>query len=613
MNQKQQAINNKSQKLYLVILLLLIPIVFFKIFSISFFGWDDKEVLLANLDVHQFNLKALFTKHYVGNYAPFTMLVFAIDWALFHGSSMIQHGAGILWHTFNAFLVYRLTLLVFPNFRYAILVALIFAIHPMQVETIAWVSAKNNIIYTSFYLLAAISYVLYMKHQIFKFAVVSFLLFILACLSKPSAIAFPVCLFALDYLLQIPVSKKSILQKVPFFIVAIAMGLLTIYTRAEDKFFTADMNLPIYERIGFAGYCIAFYFIKFLFPFNLSLVYPYPENKILWIIVGYLIWIIVLFVIYRLFKQKKYLVLGALGFIISNFLLIIQLIPFGEVITADRYMYLPLIGFGLLLISVFKISDRVITYLMTTVIIYFGVLSFVRTSDWKNSITIFTDTAKKQPNSFLVLNSLGSEYTTMGKSNEGIIYLNRAISVAPDYYKAYYNRGLAHMQLQQFEKALSDFNSAIRLHKRGDHYKSYVARGNAYYNLKDFSKAIADAETALKLDPKNVRANFLLGNCYDDLNQLDKAKLFYDAAIIGNPEEPLFYLRRAILFGKMQQLQACLQDLEMCTKLNPNLAEAYYWKGVAKFNLKQNPCDDFKMAVKLGFGAAQQALQNYCR
>ena len=159
MNQKASTINNKSQKLFLAVLLLLVPIVYFKIFGISFFGWDDKDILLNNVDVHQFNIKAFFSQHYVGNYAPVTMIVFATDWLLFHGDAVWQHATNILGHTLNVFLVYRLTLLLFPNFRYAILVALIFAMHPMQVETIAWVSAKNNIIYTTFYVLAAIAYI----------------------------------------------------------------------------------------------------------------------------------------------------------------------------------------------------------------------------------------------------------------------------------------------------------------------------------------------------------------------------------------------------------------------------------------------------------------------
>ena len=613
MNQKASTINNKSQKLFLTVLLLLVPIVYFKIFGISFFGWDDKDILLNNVDVHQFNIKAFFSQHYVGNYAPVTMIAFATDWLLFHGDAVWQHATNILGHTLNVFLVYRLTLLLFSNFRYAILVALIFAMHPMQVETIAWVSAKNNIIYTTFYVLAAIAYIRYSREVKLKFAVISFVLFVVACLSKPSAIAFPLCLFAIDYLLQIPISKKSILQKVPFFAVALLMGFITLYTRTEDKFITSDIDIPIYERIGYAGYCMAFYFVKFLFPVNLSLVYPYPDNKIIWIVLGYLVWVLLAILIIRLYKKKQLVIIGALGFILANFLLVIQLIPFGEVITADRYMYLPLIGFGFLLISIFKFSDKHINFIVFATLIYFGSLSFMRTLNWKNSITIFSDTVKKQPTSFLVLNSLGSEYNTIGKPNDGITYLNRAIAVAPNYYKAYYNRGLSYMQLQQFKNALNDLDKAISLHRRGDHYKSYVARGNVYYQLKDMPKAIEDAKTALVIDPENVKAQFLLANCYDDLNALDQALPYYSNAIQLDSKNPTYYLRRAIVYGKMQQFSSCLQDLEACTNLDANYAEAYYWKGVVKVNMKQNPCADLRKAVDLGFMAAQQPLQTYCR
>jgi tetratricopeptide (TPR) repeat protein len=237
----------------------------------------------------------------------------------------------------------------------------------------------------------------------------------------------------------------------------------------------------------------------------------------------------------------------------------------------------------------------------------------MRTLNWKNSITIFSDTVKKQPTSFLVLNSLGSEYNTIGKPNDGITYLNRAIAVAPNYYKAYYNRGLSYMQLQQFKNALNDLDKSISLHRRGDHYKSYVARGNVYYQLKDMPKAIEDAKTALVIDPENVKAQFLLANCYDDLNLLDQALPYYNNAIQLDSKNPMYYLRRAIVYGKMQQFSSCLQDLEACTNLDANYAEAYYWKGVVKVNMKQNPCADLRKAVDLGFMAAQQPLKTYCR
>jgi len=613
MNQSLLKTDNSKQNIYILFVLLLVPLVYMKLFSASFFSWDDRDVLLSNIDVHQFNIKAFFTKHYVGNYAPITMMSFALDWMLFKGSSVLQHGSNILWHTINVYLVYRVVFLILKNTNYAVLVAIIFAFHPMQVETVAWVSAKNNMIYTCFFLLSIMYYIRYINTEKKSFFIISFFLFIVSCLSKPSAVVLPVTLFAVDYLLAHPLSKKTIIEKLPYFIVSVIIGLVAIYTRTEDKFITSDVAIPVYARIGYSGYCLVFYLLKFIAPFNLSLVYPYPENSTLWISAGYLVWIALIYLLVRLIKSKQYLILGAVGFIITNFILVIQLIPFGEVITADRYMYLPLVGFGLLLLVVLKIKLKQINYIAVALILFFGIQTFARTQIWKNSISMFTDTVKKQPSSFLVLNSLGSELTIQGKPAEAIPYLNRAIQVAPNYYKAYYNRGLALVQMRQNDKALSDFTNAINYHKQGNHAKSFVARGNVYYNMKDLSKAIKDAETALGIDANNAKANFLLGNCYDDLNDFTKAMSYYNFSIQLSPEESLFYLRRAILYGKQQQFSQCLNDLERCTSLNPNFGEAYYWKGVAKVSLKQNPCDDLKKAVKLGFSAAYQPLQNYCR
>ena len=189
-------------------------------------------------------------------------------------------------------------------------------------------------------------------------------------------------------------------------------------------------------------------------------------------------------------------------------------------------------------------------------------------------------------------------------------YLNAAINENTEYYKGYYNRGLLFAQTERMKDALKDFDKAIALKQ---YSKAYIARANAFYTLKDFSKAISDAEIVLKTESNNPKANYVLANCYDDLNQLEKAINYYNKTIVSDSENPLFYMRRAIVYGKMQQFQFCMKDLDMSTAIDPNYAEAYYWKGVVKVNMKQNPCVDLKKAVDLGFSAAQQPLATYCR
>lgn len=594
----------------MLVIAIAFPLVYLNLFSANFISWDDKEVLLTNIDVHEFNSKAFFTKHYVGNYAPITMIVFAIDWLLFKGSAFWQHSSNLILHFINVLLVFKLIELLLKDKYKAFLVCIIFCFHPTQIETIAWIAAKNNLIYASFFLLASIQYLNFRKEKKSKFYIYSFIFFLLSVLSKPSAICFPICLFAFDYVSGKSFDKKEFINKIPFFAIAIIIGLITIYTRKEDNFLTNSHAFPLFDRIGLSGYAIFQYLNKFLIPINLSVIYPYPQNKLSIVILGYLVLVFISYVFFQLYKTKKHhLLFGSLFFII-NLLLVLQIIPFGEVLTADRYMYLPIIGIALIIVSLISVEIKQLKIITITVLIIYGSLSFLRTPVWLNSTSLYKDVIKKYPHTFVALNSLGVEYMLNNNYDLATKYFNLSINENINYFKGYYNRGLLYAQTNRYDKALSDFNKAITLH---NYSKAYVARANIYYALKDFSKAIADAEYVLNTDANNIKANYVMATCYDDLNQLDKALGYYNKTITKYTEEPIYYLRRGILFGKQQNFTACLNDLNACTRLNPNFAEAYYWKGVVKVNLKQNPCADLRSAVNLGFTPAQQSINMYCR
>jgi tetratricopeptide (TPR) repeat protein len=597
--------------LYVLVLTALVVLAYFKLFSANFISWDDGEVVLNNKDVHDFNVKAFFTNYYVGNYAPIAMIGFAIDWLIFKGNAAGHHAMSLLFHVINGVLVYYLCSLILKDKLKALLCAIIFCFHPLQVETVAWVSAKNNLVYSVFFLLGLIQYSKFLLEGNKKQYVYALLFFILSVLSKPSAICFPLVLFLLDYLLKSKLDFKSLfINKIPFIIVAAILGFATIYTRTEDKFINQNHAYAIHERIGYAGYAILQYIYKFFIPMDLSVIYPYPQNKTVSIIIGYVVIALLIVGIYKLYKSSSKIIFFGLLFFIVNLLLVLQFIPFGEVLTADRYMYLPIIGISVALLSIIPLKESQLKIAGIALILVFGSLTFMRASVWKNSISLYSDIIKKYPHSFVALNSLGAEYMLNKNYDMSLRYLNAAINENTEYYKGYYNRGLLYAQTDRMKNALRDFDKAIALKQ---YPKAYVARANTFYILKDFPKAISDAEMVLKTDVNNSKANYVLATCYDDLNQLDKALGFYNKVISVNAENPLYFMRRAILYGKMQQFQMCLQDLDACTNIDANYAEAYYWKGVVKVNMKQNPCADLRRALDLGFTAAQQPLQTYCR
>jgi tetratricopeptide (TPR) repeat protein len=610
LNTTSQTIHSKPPVLYILLLFALGVLVYLKLFSANFISWDDGDVLLNNKDVHHFDVKAFFSRYYVGNYAPLTMLGFAIDWLLFHGNAAAHHAVNLVLHMVNGLLVYKLSHLLLKDKAKSILCTVIFCFHPLQVETVAWVSAKNNILYAQFFLLGLISYSNYCIEGIKKQYIWAFVFFVAALLSKPSAICFPLCIILLDYFLKDKPSLKSVLlNKIPFVIVSIILALVTIYTRTEDKFIKDNHAYAIHERIGYAGYALLQYLYKFLVPVNLSVIYPYPQNKTLSVVVGYVMILALGFLCYKGYKSGKKIIWFGLLFFIANLLLVLQLLPFGEVLTADRYMYLPILGLSWILASFVPLKEKQFNYLSLALMLVLGVLTFLRTTVWQNSIGLYTDIIKKYPHSFVALNSLGAEHMLNKNYDKSMGYLNSAIAENRDYYKGYYNRGLLYAQTNRMQEALADFTKAIGLKQ---YPKAYVARANVYYTLHDYAKAIEDAQTVLRTDPQNIKAVYVLATSYEDMNRLDLAMDQYNKLIYVANDNPLFLLRRAILHGKMQNFKACLNDLEVATSMDPNFAEAYYWKGVAKANLKENPCQDLKKAVDMGFRTALPALTNYC-
>ena len=200
--------------IYALLLSVLIVAVYFKLFSAHFISWDDGDVLLNNKDVHHFDIKAFFTNYYVGNYAPISMIGFAIDWLIFSGNAAGHHAMSLLFHIINGVLVYYLAYIILKDNLKALLCAIIFCFHPLQVETVAWVSAKNNLVYSVFFLLGLIQYSKFLLEGIKKYYVHALLFFVLAVLSKPSAICFPLVLFLLDYLLKSKLDLKSLVLKI---------------------------------------------------------------------------------------------------------------------------------------------------------------------------------------------------------------------------------------------------------------------------------------------------------------------------------------------------------------------------------------------------------------
>ena len=260
------------------------------VFKAEFISWDDADLLINNKAVQKFNLTEFFTDHYTGNYMPLTMLLHALNWMFFKNSAGGHHAINLLLHAVNGILVFYIALAVFKNKWGAVLTAIIFCLHPLQVESVAWIAETKTTLFALFFFLGLIYYLRYLnegKSKILYGPVALF--FVLALLSKSAAVVFPLCLVAIDLISGKKFTRQSLKKKTPFFILSLAIGIGAIYTQQQDRYINVSHAYPVLERIGYAGYALAMYVVKFLLPFKLAVIYPYPQNKILALTIGYLI------------------------------------------------------------------------------------------------------------------------------------------------------------------------------------------------------------------------------------------------------------------------------------------------------------------------------------
>jgi tetratricopeptide (TPR) repeat protein len=578
-----------------------------------FFGhisWDDPEMVFKNKAVQDFDLQALFTRHFVGNYIPLTMLVHALAWQLFGDQDGWHHILIILLHLANGVLVYQAGRRLLKNEQAANLGCIIFLLHPLQVESVGWISELKNVLSTLFYLAALLRYLDFTASQKRSDYLVMALYFILGCLSKSSVVVFPLSLACVDILLNQRISYKFLVNKLPLLLISVLFGFINLKTQAADLFINYSHAFPYYQRTGYAGYALVKYLLMFIFPADLSVIYPYPQNIMPALIIGYGALAGIGLILFLLYRKKRFTPLALALFTLVNLALVLQFVPFGEVLYADRYMYVPVIGLAwltALIASGFRFSLKPVTLVLVAVL---GLAAFARGNVWRSAITLYEDILKSFPNSFVALNSVGVEYMFRNNDEKAFYYLDKSVKVAPHNYKGFYNRGLLYLKNQQPDEAIENFNRALAIY---DYLKAYVGRASAFQMAGNISKAMEDANHVLAVSPGNAKAHFILGNCYNDMNRLEDAMKEYNKAIALSGDEAEFYFKRGIVLGKKQDFEACIRDINVCLELNPEYYEAYYWRGVAKVNTRQNACGDFKTAAQKNYKPAVEAFNTYCR
>lgn len=502
----------------------------------DFVDWDDYKYIHTNpliKDLSFNGLKQIFVKPVMGNYHPLSIFSLGMNYKYSKLQASSYHETNLFFHVVNSIFIFLLVFQYWKRVIPSLFVALLFAIHPLHVESVSWASERKDVLYSFFFLAGLLCYQQYIMKGLKKFLWFTLILFILSCLSKGMAVTFPLIMLLMDYLYKrnrqegddsngISVSnifgfKKLLFEKISFFLVAMVFGIVAIYVQKLHGGIIEYPEFNFLKRILLASYGFVFYLYKMLIPINLSAIYPYPglgkEGLPVEVLVSPLIVISLALLAYysRRFTQEIWF--GFLFYTIS-ILPVLQFIPVGEAFAADRYFYISSIGLffiaGSLLIRITDspsgfVRKSYLNYVIVLVCLL-GLIPLTRKQAlcWKNDLSLFTQALKAQPNAALPYNKVGIVYQRAGKMDEALSYYEKALAIKPNYSLCLSNVGLIYHEKKDFGKALEHYNKALESNNRN--VDAWYNKGNTLYMTSDYPGAIDCYSKAIEINSNYVSA-----------------------------------------------------------------------------------------------------------
>lgn len=608
--------------------LLFAAVLLFPVVNNGWVMWDDPAYVLENPYLyisiwqevfHQFNLVVV-----QGNYHPMTILSLALDYSVDGFNPMVFHTTNLIFHLLNSLLAYIFVFRLFKFRSIALFVALLFAIHPMHLESFAWVAERKDVLYVFFFLIGLIQYVNYQNRGRKLTYVLCLFFFLLSLFSKGMAVVFPVILLLLDYLKGRKLDRDLMVEKIPFFLLTLVFGIIAIWAQDGSGAVTSNADAPIIQTFLVPLFGLSAYLTKFILPINLSALHPYPALLDGMVSTSFLLSIIPLLLVVGLiivyYRNDKRVIFGLLFFLVAIFP-VLQFFSVGSAIIAERYSYLSYLGLfialGFIIQSVYqKVVGNFRSPIIIMLAVYLGFLSFQthnRIPVWQNDETLWSDVIESYPDDYFAYMKRGSYRAKNGQTEAALIDLNKSINLFKNDYYAFNNRGMIHLSIRNYELAEEDFTKAIALDSTL--YQAHLNRGLIYLNTNEYDKALIDFLNSTRLAPNNELNYLNLAILYERINSPEKSFLAYKKAFELNPTNYQAYYYRGLYYYQLGQYTDALNDFTSAINLNNRFSEYYYWsaKSLQQLNQKEKAKAELQKAIDSGYQLTEQEYMSFFR
>jgi Tfp pilus assembly protein PilF len=577
----------------LALLMLATLIVYWPVKGFEFVNYDDNAFIYENARMLEGltlrNVGWAFTTTVAANWHPLTVLTHLLDCSLFGLNAGGHHLTNVLIHLADVLLLFLLVRRLSLSAGASLLVTALFALHPLNVESVAWVAERKNVLSMLFLFLTLLAYLRYARTGSCRSHAGALLLFAAGLMSKSMLVSVPVLLLLLDFW---PLRRGSLAsargalrdavrllpEKIPFVLLALGASLLAILTQRESDAVASLASFSIADRVMNAALSYVSYVGQLLWPTHLSVFYPrvFPGA---WQSAGAAILLVAASAVaWRQRIRRPYLAFGWLWFLVT-LLPVIGLVQVGSQAHADRYGYMPLIGLFVILASLGEEGVRRLkaprwAAPATGCAVALGLAVATRSQVlvWHDTQTLFEHAIANVKGAYVAHNGLGILYGKSRRYDEARKAFDAALAIDPDYYDAWSNLGQIALDQGDLEGAVRYYQKAIQYRRTAP--KTVNNLGTALARLGRYAEAIGYFEESIRLDPDYLSARYNHANVLNELGRSDEAVAEYRRLIEASPKYARAHGGLASIYSKQGKLREALASFETALRLEPDNAQA---------------------------------------
>jgi protein O-mannosyl-transferase len=610
--------SHRSIWIYLVLLIALFA-VYGQTVTHDFLNYDDPDYIAephvrAGLTIS--GVAWAFTSGYASNSFPLTWISHMLDVQLFGTRSGPPHLTNVVLHAVSTLLLFAFFKQTTGNLWRSAFVAFVFALHPLHVESVAWIAERKDALCALFWMLTLLAYARYAERPSAVRYVIVAALFCCGLLSKPMMITFPFLALLLDLWplrrFSSQPARRLILEKLPLIALSIAASVVAFFAQQRQGTVSAIDQIPIALRIGNAFVSYVLYLRDFFWPANLAVFYPYIDRPIWQMIAAALVFAVVTALAARSFRDRPYAAVGWFWYL-GTLIPAIGLVQVGAQSRADRYTYIPLIGISIVVawgaVELFKKrgwNHRLLAAAATGVCAAWAVIAWTDVQYWRNSSTLFTHALEATEGNYVAYNNLGAALRHDGNIRESIDDFEHVVAIRPEDAEAQDNLGEALTAGGRIDDAAPHLVEAVRL--RPAFAKAHVDLGAAFLQSGHAAEAESQYRIAAQLQPTNAAAQYGLGGVLmaqrreqEAMVHLQQALPLLIAEVEANPEEADSHYNLGTLYGILGRPDEAIMEFSQAIRLRPADAQARFNLGtaLAARNRLKESADQFAEAVRL--------------